>query len=243
MTSNDEQTPKNVPGELRANPKAVQLQIKPYNATVVGIGIVGDQKLVVHAFGEKARAKLAADQQKTAAEKRAQAKNRKPKDFDECYRDAQHVAGGKGGGWHGIPCGAFRAGMVRACKVVGVPMVDAKMALLIKADGYDRADGTPLVRITKGEPHMDVRPARNDDGSIDVRARPMFDEGWEATVTIEFDADLISVESVVNLLERMGRQVGVGEGRSFSPNSCGMGWGAFRIDPQSVKLIAQRRAA
>lgn len=224
---------KNVPGELQQSPKAASMVIRKFNKQMVEVGIVGLEPFVQHAFGQKAQTKLMHDQTLTAAQKREQSKNRKPKDFDQCYEDAQHVAGGKDGGWWGIPCGAFRAGMVRACKAAGVPMTDAKMALLIKADGYDRADGTPLVRITKGEPHKDVRPARNDDGSIDVRARPMWEPGWEAVIRIEFDGDLISAESVVNLLERMGRQVGVGEGRNFSPNSCGMGWGSFTVDREA----------
>lgn len=225
-----EENPKNVPGELKPTPKGGPIVIRRLNSQVVSVAIVTTEPFVQHAFGQKAQTKLISDQTITAAEKREQKKNRKPKDFEECYHDAMHVAGGKSGGWYGIPCSAFRAGMVRACKGAGVPMTDAKMAIIIKADGYDKADSTPLVRITKGEPHKDMRYARNDDGSTDVRARPMWEPGMEATVRIEFDADLISAESVINLLERMGRQVGVGEGRNFSPNSCGMGWGSFQID-------------
>lgn len=242
MAKKSEETTKNVPGELLPSKKAVGMQIKPFNSQRVEVGIIGLEPFVQHAFGQKAQTKLAADQTLTAAEKREQSKNRKPKDFDACYEDAQHVAGGKDGGWWGIPCGAFRAGMVRACKAAGVPMTDAKMAIMIRANGYDRADGTPLVRITKGEPHKDVRPARNDDGSIDVRARPMWEPGWEAVLNIEFDGDLISAESVVNLLERMGRQVGVGEGRNFSPNSCGMGWGSFCINRERGIAHAKKSA-
>ena len=234
MAKKTEESIPNVPGELHESPKQQPLHIRPLNTCTIRIPIIGLEPFVSHAFGRKAQEKLAADQQKTSAEKREAKKNRKPKDFEECYQDSMHVAGGKNGGWKGIPCGAFRNGMVRACKTAGVVMTDAKMALMLRADGYDRADQTPLVRITEGEPHMDLRYARNDDGSTDMRARARWEPAWKAVITIEYDSDLIKVESVVNLLERMGRQVGVGEGRNFSPHSCGMGWGSFMVDRKAV---------
>jgi hypothetical protein len=52
---------------------------------------------------------------------------------------------------------------------------------------------------------------------------------WSARPTIEFDADMINTESVLNLLDRAGRQVGILEGRHFSRNSSGMGWGTFTV--------------
>jgi hypothetical protein len=52
---------------------------------------------------------------------------------------------------------------------------------------------------------------------------------WSAVVGIEFDADMITPESIVNLLDRAGRQVGICEGRPFSKDSCGMGWGTFEV--------------
>ena len=58
---------------------------------------------------------------------------------------------------------------------------------------------------------------------------------WEADLTVEFDADTITAESVVNLLDRAGRQVGVGEGRPFSKNSNGQGWGTFSVVSHSFE--------
>ena len=70
---------------------------------------------------------------------------------------------------------------------------------------------------------------RNDDGSADVRCRPMWDPGWTATVRLRFDADQIDAASVVNLLDRAGAQVGIGEGRNDSRRSAGLGWGSFEV--------------
>jgi hypothetical protein len=113
-------------------------------------------------------------------------------------------------------------------------MTRAKQGIcFVHADGYSKPDALGatygLVRIIKGKPHMDVRPARNADGSADIRSRPMWNPGWRAKVTITFDGDMFRVEDIANLLHRAGLQVGIGEGRPDSPKSCGMGWGTFRL--------------
>ena len=119
--------------------------------------------------------------------------------------------------------------MIDACRTVGLVMTRAKMSVFVIADGYDKDEGTPLVKIIcKNPPERTEMLVRNDNGGADIRIRPMWRE-WEADVTVEFDADMITAESVVNLLDRAGRQVGVGEGRPFSKNSVGQGWGTFTV--------------
>jgi hypothetical protein len=84
------------------------------------------------------------------------------------------------------------------------------------------------VKIISNPPERIESLVRNDNGGADIRVRPMWRE-WEADVTLEFDADMITPESVINLLDRAGRQVGIGEGRPFSKDSVGQGWGTFRV--------------
>jgi hypothetical protein len=86
---------------------------------------------------------------------------RDPKDFDEVYRNAAHIAKA---GWYGIPASAFRNAIISVCRTVGFKMTLAKLSVFVIADGFS-ADGTPLVKITKGKPIKDFRPARNDNGS------------------------------------------------------------------------------
>ena len=118
--------------------------------------------------------------------------------------------------------------MIDACRTAGLVMTRAKMSVFVLADGFDADDGTPLVRLIAGDPERTEMLVRNDDGSADIRIRPMWRE-WAADVTLEFDADMITPDSVVNLLDRAGRQVGIGEGRPFSKNSVGQGWGTFSV--------------
>lgn len=110
-------------------------------------------------------------------------------------------------------------------------MTLAKLSVFVLADGYerDRFGVQPLVKITKGKPQRTDFAVRNATGVADIRPRPMWDEGWEAIVTIRFDADQFTVEDVTNLLARMGEQVGIGAGRPDSKDSAGMGWGTFKI--------------
>ena len=109
-------------------------------------------------------------------------------------------------------------------------MTKAKQAVFIVADGLDADDGTPLVRI-HGDPVRHEGHARNDNGSVDIRVRPMWRE-WHSFVQVRFDADMLSLEDVTNLLARAGLQVGVGEGRPGSTNSTGCGWGTFSVEGQ-----------
>ena len=117
--------------------------------------------------------------------------------------------------------------MVSACRLVGFKMTIAKLSVFIEADGIDRVDGVPLIRIN-GTPEPLRQHVRNATGVCDLRVRAMF-KTWSATIRISYDADQFSQEDVANLMMRVGRQVGIGEGRPDSKASVGMGWGTFSI--------------
>lgn len=199
------------------------LEIKAPRFEIIELRIDGTAPLVQHKFSAKARNQIIATQQ---AGSQAKGKRvREPKDFDAVYEGAKHLSSD---GWCGIPAGAFRNAMISACRTVGYKMTHAKLAAFVLADGYEADDGTPLVRI-HGEPERHTTYARNDNGSVDIRVRPMWKE-WHAIVKIRFDADMFSVQDVANLMMRVGMQVGIGEGRPDSKNSAGMGWGTFSIE-------------
>ena len=186
--------------------------------------IIGNSPYVQQAFSQKAREQIKGIQE--AGSQRKKGKNREAKDFQECYEQSKHYSKD---GWIGIPAGAFRAARVSACRLVGFKMTLAKLSIFVEADGFDQIDGTPLIRITKGEPHYSEHPVRLKGDVVDLRARPMWDPGWEALVRITFDEDQFSLTDVSNLLNRVGRQVGLGEGRADSRSSVGMGWGSFSL--------------
>ena len=198
--------------------------IKPANIVRTTIRVKGTAPFVQNKFSHKARQKMMETMSTPAAAKKGKAA-REPRDYEDDFIQAQHISVA---GWNGIPCPAFRAAMIDACRTVGLVMTKAKMSVFILPDGFDKDDGTPLVKLIASKPEKTESLVRNDNGGADIRIRPMWRE-WEADVTLEFDADMITPDSVINLLDRAGRQVGVGEGRPFSKNSVGQGWGTFTV--------------
>lgn len=211
-----------------------RIDITPPNILTARFGVVGTAPLVLNKFSARALEKMAADQ--AAGSTAAKRSKREPKDFEAAWKEALHVAED---GWFGIPAAAFRQALISACRLLGFPMTLAKLSVFVMADGYevDRFGRTPLVKITKGEPRRTDFPVRNDDGSADIRPRPMWQEGWEACVTLQYDADQFTLQDVTNLLARVGMQVGVGAGRPDSKTSAGQGWGTFKAmgDPALAK--------
>ena len=202
-----------------------RVMVKPPNFQSAIVGIEGTDPLVVNRVSQKAKT-LVHDQHERGSEARTK-KVREKKDFQECYRQSLYISEE---GWYGIPAAAFRAALIRACSIVGIVMTQAKMSIFVKADGFDKVDKTPLVKITKGKPHYVEHWVHVGNNVPDLRARGMFDPGWKAEVHLEWDGDQFRKEDMVNLMMRVGLQVGLLEGRNASRMSCGMGWGNFKLD-------------
>jgi len=203
--------------------KQVDVVIKAPKFETAEFNIRGTAPYVQNRFSNKAIEAMKAKQEAGSTGKKGKARD--GKDFTACYEGAKHLSTD---GWNGIPAGAFRAAMISACRLVGFKMTLAKLSLFIEADGVDAVDGTPLVKIL-GEPHRVDHPVRNESGVMDIRPRPMWDAGWASKLVIRWDADQFTIQDVTNLLLRVGRQIGIGEGRPDSRNSAGLGWGLFDL--------------
>jgi hypothetical protein len=203
-------------------PKQEAVAITAPRITTAEFRIVGTAPYVQLRFSEKAmnamREKMEAGSQATKK------KAREARDFNEDFRQALHVSDE---GWNGIPASAFRNAMISACRLVGFKMTLAKLSVFIKADGIDRVDGVPLVKI-EGEPEPMRMHTRNATGVADLRVRPMWRE-WGCQLRVNYDAEQFGPDDVVNLFSRVGLQVGIGEGRPDSRASAGLGWGTFEI--------------
>ena len=186
------------------------------------VRIEGTAPYVMNKMSSDNRRKMMANQEAGSRSKKGA--KREPKDFNKVYEGAMHKAKD---GWYGMPASAFRSAMISACRVVGFQMTKAKLCLFVEADGIDADDGQPLIKIV-GKPVRRDMAVKLADGSTDIIARPFFDK-WYADVTLTWDADMFSAEDVINLLSRVGRQVGIGAGRPDSKASCGMGWGTFVV--------------
>ncbi len=200
------------------------LIVKAPQFKVAEFRIRGDAPYIQNKFSKRARNTMRDTQEAGQTAKKGKA--REPKDFETLYKESMHVSKE---GWCGIPAPAFRCALISACRVVGFQMTRAKLSAFVEADGFDADDGTPLVKITKGKPHYSEHVVRLQGITTDIRARAMWDEGWEARVRVKFDADQFTLQDITNLMVRAGMQVGVGEGRPDSKSSAGMGWGTFEV--------------
>jgi hypothetical protein len=200
----------------------VSIVISPPKMESICVTIEGITPYVQNRFSAKAFEAMKEKQESETKEK----PKRAAKDFKEMYLDATHRGMH---GEYGIPASALRSAMIAACRVTASKMTMAKLSVFVEANAVDKIDGIPLVKFNAGfEPHYSEHHVRFH-GTFDIHARPMWDPGWRMDVTITYDADVFSRTTVINLLARAGHQVGVGEGRPFSKDSDGMGWGTFKL--------------
>lgn len=210
------------------------LQIQPPNIQELQIRIIGMAPLMICRFSKKSMDIMVAKQQGGSTTKKGV--KREARDFEADFQGARHISTE---GWDGVHAAAFRNGMISACRLVGFKMTIAKMSVFIVADGFDVVDSVPLVRIHGPAPKMSTMHTRNATGVIDLRARPVWDQ-WSCNLRISYDADQFTAGDIVNLLARVGQQVGVGEGRPDSRASAGMGFGTFRL---ATEQDAEQEAA
>lgn len=196
--------------------------IKEPNFKIATFKITGTAPYVQAKFSVKAKNQIRDKMISGTRSKKGQA--RQPRDFEADYEGAKHYSHD---GWVGIPAGSFRQACISACRLVGFKMTLAKLALFVEADGFDKDENTPLVRIY-GKPHLHEQHVRNATGVVDLRARPMWRK-WHADLRIRWDGDLFTTTDITNLLSRVGSQVGIGEGRPDSKQSSGQGWGLFDV--------------
>lgn len=213
-----------IPTKKKTDIVSKHVAIQAPNMQTAAFRIVGTSPYVQHKFSAKAQKMMAQIEEAGSLGKKG--KKREAKDYNELYEAAMYKSKE---GFFGIPAPTFRNAMISVCRVVGFAMTMAKLSVFVEADCYDAENGDPLVKITKGKPHMDVRPGRVKSGGAYLTSRPMFDPGWEAVVRVKFDADQFSITDITNLLMRVGMQNGIGEGRAFSKDSNGLGWGFFEI--------------
>lgn len=208
------------------------VNIKPPKFQTVTFNIHGTAPLVIHRFSAKTKneMKLKMETGKAAGSR----KNREAKSTDLLYEESRYR---NAEGWDGFHAASIRNAMISACRLVGFKMTLAKLSIFVEADGYDAEEKQiPLIRIY-GDPCKQEDMARVETGQPYVTVRAAYYD-WEARVRIRFDTDQFTVDDVTNLLARVGQQVGIGEGRPDSKNSCGMGWGLFSLAKEAGKKAA-----
>lgn len=203
--------------------KKVIVQIKAPNIQTAGFDVIGTAPLVIHRFSHKVLLQM--EQKMEAGSTAKKGKSREAANLEDLYNEARYISKE---GWDGMNASAVRCSLISACRLVGFKMTLAKLSLFVLADGRDAKEPEiALIRIY-GKPRMVKMRARVETGQPYVCIRPFYDD-WKMKVKIQYDADQFTQTDIANLLQRVGKQVGWGEGRPDSKDSAGMGWGTFDI--------------
>lgn len=187
------------------------------------VRLIGESAYMMLRFSQKTIAQMREkhEQGTTAGSKKV----REKRDFNEDYEQAKHLFQDQK--TVGICASSIRNAMISACRIAGFVMTKARLGLFVEEEGTDYVDDVPLIRIY-GTPEMSIMPVRNATGVADLRSRAKWRE-WHVDATIRFDYSQFNGRDIFNLLQIVGKQVGLGEGRPDSKNSAGMGFGLFRV--------------
>lgn len=206
--------------------ESLQVTIAAPNYKTAVFCIRGVEPYVQERFSDKARRQIEEDQSRGSVRSPKKREPRKPEEDCEgaTYRPVK-------GDWKygAVPVTHIKMAMINTIRnIPGITMTAAKQMFWIVPDGFDK-DGTPLIKMTKGNSRMFQQPVRNSNGRCDLRYRPMWDAGWEATVKVQFNADVLGVESITSILIHAGMECGIGAGRKASRQCAGCGWGSFEV--------------
>ena len=190
------------------------IKLKPIVPKAISFWIRGTSPLIQHAWSEKALRML----RMTAAERKKEPKvARDPK---EEALAAMYVTDD---GRPGLPMLAFKAALISAAhKDLGIEKTLVRKALFLPNWAYSEGLVAPL---EADEPEIREDIVRVGVGQTDLRYRPEF-KNWRVNVILEIDSDLLNEQDVVNLVNRAGFSVGVGEWR---PERGGE-FGRFELD-------------
>jgi len=208
------------------------LQLKPIVPKTVAFTIVGTSPLIQHAWSEKALRQL----RMTAAERKKQPKTGRTPE-EEAHAAMYRTDDGE----PGFPMLAFKSALISAAhKDLGIEKTVVRKALFLPSNAYQSEMIAPLESESGPEMREDI--VRVGAGQTDLRYRPMFID-WSVRVILEIDEEILSEQDVVNLVNRAGFSVGVGEWR---PEKGGE-YGRFRFDvkagfatlyPDSLERVA-----
>lgn len=126
----------------------------------------------------------------------------------------------------GFPAAAFKKAVVSAAK--GRKVGKLGLPGIVLASVFETTEYVALIDPETDKPlHdyiIDIRGARPQKQGMVRRARPRVD-AWACDVSLEYDDELITDDLVRELLERAGRNIGIG---NFRPEKSGR-YGRFEV--------------
>lgn len=197
-------------------PTPTGVELPPMRLQRIDITLIGDTPLLCHAWSDKVRRMMLAKQMKEAQPAK-EAKDPAADFADSLYwmseRPNEITPDSIAAARFGFPAVAFKSAAVDACSYVsGVTKVAARGSFHILAN---------LVPINGKGPEIDERMVRVGMGTADIRYRARFDV-WRVTLPVRFDESVLGRSQLVQLFDRAGFSVGVGDYRPQRDGSCGL---------------------
>ena len=175
------------------------VKLKSIQTETVSIRVKSLSPMIQHKWSEKAKEMM---RQKHAGKK---TRARDARDPDQEAVDATYFTED---GRFGIPVDAIKASWISAAhKDIGIEKTLVKKALFVQCDDANR-----VLPIEADEPIVREDCVRVGAGSADLRYRPEFRK-WAAEITITYDRSMLTIEDIVNLINRAGFGVGICEWR------------------------------
>ena len=207
----------------KAKSESVEFELPRLNLQRMEVTLIGDTPLITHRWSEKAKKEML-DKQMKKAKQSKEAKNPKQDYEDSLYK----LDDGK----FGFPVIAFKAAAVTACTSIGgITKVAARQAFHIDGE-YATIEGAP--------PKMREDMVKIGMGTADLRYRPEFFPWW-TRLTVIHNANLMSPEQILNMLNTAGFGVGVGEWRPERDGQYGRFHVADEKEVQRVELSLKKR--
>jgi len=219
-----------MPAATKDRIKILDVQMGRARITIKGTG----DGLIVHRFGAKARKQI----DKTG---RITIQKKAPRVPEEEFLDACYIIDKKNpepryDGFqenpkfdkrkhlYGIPANAIKGAMISATLDLGkeVPKTLIKRSVFVHGQ---YSDLVPIVSPKVPEMRVDVCRLSGAGRAPDLRYRPWWRD-WSVTFTVTWNDEVMSLEAIVNILNRAGIFIGLCENR---PEKSGNAFGTFEI--------------
>lgn len=192
-----------------------EIVVKPINKKLLAITIraMEGSTLIVHRLDPKTVDEF-------TSRETGKTKKKKLRDFDKEYKSCFHYTRD---GKYGFPISGVMGAMLDAAVTLGIPKTHIKRSIRIRGD---------IVELKYDELNRRVdNPKRGgQSGAPDVRHRPEF-INWSMDLMLQYDADIISPDQIINLINQGGFCSGIGDWRPSSPKSKSLGThGMFEVE-------------
>ena len=183
--------------------KKERAEMQKMDIRQVVVEIKGLTPVILHRWSDKAKKDMLDKQMKKTPKKEA-------KEPEQQFEDAKYKFDD---GRLGFPADGFKKSMIRGAKQLGLTMTDMRTGFFVHGEYCSRED-KELIEI-KGNCEMRedmVRIGGGQGKTSDIRYRPQV-KNWSAKLHISYNANITTLDYIVNMLNAAGYGVGVGDWR------------------------------